>query len=102
MDDMCWEEPLPDWAVSKSNNELEIGLQLFTRDGRRMGNAVIINTYTTTYYLPLETTYEVYVVMTDIGNTINMIADEVAGCFIYGDYIMDVDEAIKARKGGGE
>jgi len=91
------EEPLPEWATRKATGELEVGLQLCTKDGRRMGNGVIIDAYTVTRYTPLEETYEIWKIMTDMGNVVNMMKEEVDEAFYLGDYVMDVIEAVIQR-----
>jgi len=37
-----FEEPLPEWATGHTTDYRAIGAQLATRDGRRVGNAVVI------------------------------------------------------------
>lgn len=95
MDYEDFEEPLPPWAVAKASGKLEVGLQLFTKDGRRRGNAVVIGNYMTTFYM--EVSAEIWEVMTDMGSIVKLEQQELHSMFYLGDFIMDVAEAIRAR-----
>ena len=93
-----FEYPLPHFAIRKNSGKLEVGLQLFTRDGRRLGNSFIKSVYTETYYYPHEASYEIFECMTDMGNVFKLSQEEVDEYFHLGDYIMDVEEAINSRQ----
>lgn len=96
---MNTEEYLPEWAIKKSDGTLEEGLQLCTKDGRRVGNAVIIKKYTTTFHTgtPMETSFVTYEILTDTGNLAVVNEEEIVGYFYLGNYVMDVKEACKKR-----
>lgn len=56
--------PLPDWALGLSQaKDLEVGTQLLTKDGRRVGNARIEAVLKTDEPM-------IYLVRTDIDNTL--------------------------------
>lgn len=95
-----FDEPLPHWAIRKSTGELEVGLQLFTKDGRRTGNAFISSTETIKFARPRGETYVLWECMSDMGNTFKLGEEEVHNQFHLGDYIFDVEEAKQSR--GGE
>ena len=64
-------------------NVYRVGRVLLTKDGRRIGNAIIfkVNQHET-----LGITYEL---RTDFGNTSVMTADEIEGLFYTGDDVID-------------
>ena len=81
---------LPDWATAHNlAREPVLYAQLCTRDGERMGNAVIAN-------VPDEMSH-VYYVITDMGSPMRLSPDELAACFTIGPYIMD-KRAVDKRK----
>jgi len=83
---------LPEWAARRSNgNYMEVGAQLATRDGRKMGNAYVDGIES---HLRLG---EVAVVVTDMGNTFRMTSAELEEAFHSPAYVMRVDEARKRR-----
>lgn len=84
-----YEEPLPGWAIGLAHGLYVLGSQLPTRDGRRMGNAHIIDTK---YSEPLDQT--VYAVLTDAGNTLRMTQEELEECFYPPKYISDVSNVL--------
>lgn len=72
--------PLPEWACAYNLFEIRTGAVLATRDGRRHGNATIIdeveqqgNTF--------------YVVATDVGNVMHFTAKEILSGFYPSQYI---------------
>lgn len=79
--------PLPDWAIAHNvTHDYLLGVQLFTRDGRRHGNAHIIDVLSGTP--PLEQT--TYTILTDAGSLIhNMTLSEVKSGWEAGDFISD-------------
>lgn len=82
--------PLPEWATAHNlSREPVLYAQLCTRDGERMGNAVIAN-------VPDEMSH-VYYVITDMGSPMRLSPDELAACFTIGPYIMD-KRAVDKRK----
>lgn len=86
----CLNQPLPDWATGLAHGRLCLGAQLCTRDGRRTGNAHIIQIagprkgYSDSRYL----------VMTDAGNTFVMSAVEIRTAYYDPYYFSDVKDII--------
>ena len=88
------EEPLPDWAIAKSDAfDLEIGLQLFTRDGSKVGNGVIIDMrFNIVRREPL------FVVVTDAGSLMKLNLNELLSYYAKGKYIInDYLPAVRER-----
>lgn len=81
-----YEEPLPEWATALAHGLFVLGSQLPTKDGRRMGNAHIVDTI---FSEPLDQT--IYVILTDAGNTARLTQGELEECFYPPKYISDVD-----------
>lgn len=76
------EQPLPEWAVGINEpHELEIGTQLLTKDGRRTGNARI-------EAIPKTDEPMIFLVRTDIGNTMPLYSGEIHELFYIGDYFI--------------
>lgn len=74
--------PLPDWALGLNQvKELEVGTQLLTKDGRRVGNARIEAILKTDEPM-------IYLVRTDIGNTLTPNTSEIHELFYIGDYFI--------------
>lgn len=69
---------LPDWADKKLTGEWVQYAQLATRDGRRMGNAVILAVDTVVWG---DTPVELHLIITDFGNTLRMTEGELATQF---------------------
>lgn len=84
------EDMLPPWAKALAHGELVVGAQLPTRDGRRMGNAHIVDIGNTN----TPNGKRVHLVLTDAGNTMLMFADEIQEAFYPPKYVSDVDEII--------
>ena len=83
-DDMGVEGPLPPWAVRKSNGTyMELYAQLPTRDGRKIGNAVIVAIESSAFAI-------IATVKTDIGNSVRMVEKELEEYFHPPKYIMDI------------
>lgn len=79
--------PLPDWATAHNiAQEPVLYAQLFTRNPRRNGNAMIYHAG-----------QEVFGVITDMGNTMALNASELYQLFEIGDYIMN-EAAYEKRK----
>lgn len=76
---------LPEWASRRSTDDLEINQQLCTRDGRRIGNAVIACQVSK---LQGNTVYTYWAVLTDMGTVLNLLTAEIDELFYRGDYIM--------------
>ena len=90
-DENFWTDGLPYWAEKLSSGSyMEDGAQLSTRDGRRIGNAVIILIYN--HYGLKE---EVAVCITDAGNVLRLTNNELKEIFYPPKYIMKESEYIK-------
>lgn len=78
------EEPLPEWAAELADDtRLQRMQQLYTRDGRRTGNATIAEIVYLHKYLEAQ-----FIVATDAGNIMKMTYNEVCELFEFGKYIM--------------
>lgn len=76
----------PHWAVARNeSHSLVPGAQLLTKDGRRHGNAWLINVHGDGNYC----------VHTEADNHMHMNAAEIAEGFYVGDWIGDLDEIIE-------
>lgn len=85
-----WLEAMkPDWAASVSDGTLQPNQQLCTRDGRRVGNAVIVRKLT-------KADFEYWAVLTDIGTLINFTDNEIDELFYRGPYLMHAHD-VEAR-----
>ena len=85
--------PLPDWAISASDGSYGIGAQLCTKDGRRIGNAVIFNR------LPaLSGGY--WEIVTDIGTVLKLETEELDEYFHKPRYVMHLDTHIGYKHRG--
>lgn len=82
---------LPDWAAGFANGELVPGAQLPTRDGRRIGNAHIIAERPSA----LGPGRNLYLIITDAGNTFVMSETEIQSAFYTTTYYSAVQEIIK-------
>lgn len=77
--------PLPDWAIDRNwFRELILGAQLCTKDGRRMGNAHL-----------LDITGDIYVCLTDAGSVFRLNESEVNNAFWIGEWRSDPERIIK-------
>lgn len=77
---------LPEWATGiNKERELRCGTQLCTKDGRRTGNARIINV-TNKYG------YVIYVCETDKGNILNMTESEITYLFHIGEWFVNIKD----------
>lgn len=83
-------EPLPEWAVDFAHGKLVLGAQLCTRDGRRMGNAHIVAIPEREFVRN-----EVYLILTDAGNSVAMLESEIKDAFYPPKYVSNVGEVIK-------
>ena len=81
---------LPYWAIGTAT-ELAPGTQLCTRDGRKVGNAVVSGPKVT------ERGREHWPVLTDVGNTLRLNDAEVAELFWPPRWLMDPATAPGAR-----
>lgn len=77
------EAQLPSWATSKASDYMEVGACLPTRDGRRCGNATV---------LELVSADQMYArVITDAGNKLTLTRNELEELFHEPKYITDPD-----------
>lgn len=77
--------PLPEWAVAHNVGEqVVIGAQLCTKDGRRHGNAHIVGALEVTLDTGVTTTYHC---ITDAGNEMHLSHSEINSEFYIGKYI---------------
>lgn len=84
-------ELLPPWAIAQANGELQIGAQLATRDGRRTGNAHIIDKSSLDC---LGTTLHFWIVLTDAGNVMELADGEINEMFYPPKYVSDVGRVL--------
>lgn len=75
---------LPPWATGMAKGWTDIGAQLCTKDGRRIGNAVLIGSVE----LHGRTFYQV---VTDIGTTVRFTEEELGETFYQPVYTMAID-----------
>ena len=71
----------PEWALGPSRGIVEDGLQLCTRDGRRIGNALVCATLSRDGYL----------VVTDMGTNLTLCTDEIDELFYRGAWLCEID-----------
>lgn len=92
--------PIPDWAVDHNfGYALVPGAQLCTRDGRRIGNAHIINT---DIIAAGHVALPVFSCLTDAGSKFTFNEVELLEAFTIGDWISDPDRVIKDFDRNGE
>lgn len=84
-----FEEPLPEWAVRRSKgNYMEVGAQLCTRDGRRLGNAYVRHVrFSELQQMPVAD------IVTDSGNKATLNLSELKSAFYPPEYVMCVVQA---------
>lgn len=80
------EYPLPEWAEDYNRNfDLVLRAQLCTKDGRRTGNARVVEIIDDHPLFPKD---RIYKVRTDVGTELNIVKSEVHEMFHVGMYIM--------------
>lgn len=79
---------IPEWAVRASSGELELGAQLPTRDGRKVGNAHIVRISPASR----GRTGWVFGVLTDAGSEFSLSAGEIEELFYPPMWVSDVAE----------
>lgn len=86
--------PIPEWASSRNwDYSLVPGAQLCTKDGRRTGNAHIIDIEERDY--PGQAGFiTVYRCLTDAGSVFCFTKEEIEGGFYVGDWISEVGEIL--------
>lgn len=89
--------PLPEWAVAHNiTDELVAGLQLFTRNGRRHGNAHIVSVHYEDYPVFDIQALPRYDVITDAGSRVNNLTNiEVLEGWEPGDFISNPAAVVK-------
>ena len=80
------ELPPPEWVTGEYTGTVHPGLQLCTRDGRRIGNAITVSPG---YYLGLGTEHRADVV-TDQGTFMTLTFDEMRELFYRPEYFVDL------------
>jgi len=78
-------EPMPDWATGEAASPMQVGAQLRTRDGRRIGNAVTVGTrdiHGKTFAA----------VVTDAGTWLNLTELELDQLFHPPQWLMRIDD----------
>lgn len=96
---------LPTWAVGLTNDYMALGAQLCTKDGRRVGNAVVIERTDTigTVYAPhldynVPIILDAAVILSDMGNTLTLTLNELKELFHEPRYLIDLnDRRVAAR-----
>lgn len=77
---------LPEWAESyNEHRELKVRAQLCTKDGRRCGNARVLQLVTKEQ---CGMTHDYWLVKTDVGTTMHLLPVEVNEMFYIGNFIM--------------
>lgn len=83
--------PIPDWAIGRCNGAYVLGAQLPTRDGRRCGNAHIIDIEPASW----DKTVLVHIALTDAGNTMKLTLNELEELFYPPMWISPVKGVIR-------
>lgn len=100
--------PIPDWAVGRNfGYELVAGAQLCTKDGRRIGNAHIVQAITMTIHELADRQnpfgeFPAYVCLTDAGCKFTMRENELLGYFNIGEWLSDPARVIRDFDHSGE
>lgn len=80
------DEMLPEWASKKSDGDyMRVGTQLCTRDGKKVGNAVVISIGNMGNG---KGGIRVATILTDAGNKLRLIKSELEQLFYVPNYIM--------------
>lgn len=80
------EEYLPEWATGiNEKRELRSGTQLCTKDGRRIGNARIIN-------VTIRYGHVIYECETDKGNLLYLMESEITSLFHIGEWFVNIND----------
>jgi hypothetical protein len=86
---------LPHWAIGTTNGELVLGAQLPTRDGRRCGNAHIVDITPPTDWSQGSC---IYTVLTDAGTQLKLTAAEIVRLYYQPRWVSDVNEVLHKFK----
>lgn len=79
----------PPWAIDTYKGVIVPGLQLSTRDGRRMGNAVVV---AVDEHCSLFKSWEIATIVTDYGNKVELTTRELQELFHEPKWVMDFTE----------
>ncbi|MNO13214.1 hypothetical protein D3C76_28430 [compost metagenome] len=86
--------PLPDWAIGRNwGYSLVPGAQLCTKDGRRTGNAHVIDLGKGIAAGPVFVPS--FLILTDAGSKAELTTKEIEDQFHIGDWISDVQDVLK-------
>lgn len=80
------DDRLPEWATGRATSSTDFGAQLSTRDGRRCGNAVVMECH-----LIIDKPF--VIVCTDAGNLMTLSPSEVDRLFYPAKWLMDPNTA---------
>ncbi|ABM96890.1 hypothetical protein [Methylibium petroleiphilum] len=87
-------EFLPPWATGRAKGWTDIGAQLRTKDGRRIGNAVLVGS-------EQQQGLTFYQVLTDVGTLVHFTERELEEMFHQPDYTMNVETHSGYRRAKG-
>ena len=79
-----FEGQLPEWAIALSNGEIQLGVQLCTKDGRKVGNGFLIDIHD-------DEPFSLYIVLTDMGNTMRLTLGELQDYYHVGTYVCSLE-----------
>lgn len=82
-----YKDPLPHFVVEEYKGEMKIGTLLATRDGRRLGNGIVIDIKE----LGLPWGCTSYHIKTDFGNTVKLTIQELQEAFYEPIWISNVE-----------
>ena len=81
-----------DWIVGTTDGKLQVGAQLCTLDGRRIGNGFIIN------IIDHGLLENIYIVLTDAGNVIRFTKCEIMEVYHPPQFLGELSEIISRFK----
>ena len=91
--------PMPEYAVGLNlSGNAVIGSQLHTRDGRRVGNAYVVDIehrYEPTDTSDISTGTPIFLCVTDAGNSLKLTVEEVDSLFYISNLVADPLEVLK-------
>lgn len=82
---------MPSWAIRKSNGDYEMGTQLPTKDGRKIGNAHIINIGPAFW----NDQVLIYTCLTDAGTELRFVREELIELFHVPAWVSDVPDVLR-------
>ena len=87
----------PEWIKGRvESGRIVLGAQLPTKDGRRIGNAVV---YALSGMIDLNgEEHHVYEIITDAGSSVKMIEKEIADAFYPSEWIIDINTHAGVQK----